>query len=405
VSEKDPTVRAVRCDHTADDDAVYEALERAAAPLAESWDKLASARRIVVKFNQDGAPDAIATFEGHRQYLVSEAVVRAVCRLLRARTDADILCADISLIAPAQRPGPEETTSIAGILDEYGIGYVSGNLPPFRWVDVRGGGQMFRRYAVMGDVADADCVVSVAKIKNHGFAGVTGCLKNLFGLMPTYPAGRPRTYYHHLVRLPYVLADIGRLFDPVLNIGDMIVAHAGSEWGYAGGEPRITDTLIAGDNAVATDACTMRLMGHDPTADYPTPPFVRDRNHVRIAAEGGQGTIDPEKIDFESEMDAVAEGTFFAAQLDPPETVASWRKTMAAQALFYRDTPKLFEPYRGQFILLQAGQVIWHDAEPSLGQSRRILAGDKPDESLFFKYVDPDDAEGEHYEVYELVLG
>ncbi|HDZ20137.1 hypothetical protein LCGC14_0016910 [marine sediment metagenome] len=405
MSGKDFTVRAVRCDHTANDEAVYEALERATAPLTQSWDKLESARRIVVKFNQDGALDSIATFEGHRQYLVSEAVVRAVCRLLRARTDAEIVCGDISLVAPADKPGPEETTSIAGILDEYGIGYVSGNLPPFRWMDVPGGGQMFRRYAVMGDVADADCVVSVAKIKNHAFTGVTACLKNLFGLMPTYPAGRPRSYYHHLVRLPYVLADIGRLFDPVLNIGDMIVSHAGSEWGYGGSEPRMTDTLIAGDNVVATDACTMRLMGHDPTADYLTPPFVRDRNHVLIAAEGGHGAVDLETIDFESDVDPAAEGEFFAARLDPPETVASWRQTMATQALFYRDNPKLFEPYRGQFILLQARQVIWHDTNPRLDQSRRILAGDKPDESLLFKYVDPDDAEGEHYEVYEPLLG
>jgi len=405
VSDKDFTVRAVRCDHAAADEAVYEALERATAPLTDSWAKLQSARRIAVKFNQDGALDSIVSFEGHRQYLVSEAVVRAVCRLLRDRTDAEIVCADISLISPAEERGPEETTSITGILDEFGIGYVSGNLPPHRWMDVPGGGQMFDRYAVMGDVADADCVVSVAKIKNHGFTGVTACLKNLFGLMPTYPAGRPRSYYHHLIRLPYVLADIGRLFDPVLNIGDMIVAHAGSEWGYAGSEPRATDTLIAGDNVIATDACTMRLMGHDPAADYPTLPYVRDRNHVLIGAEGGHGTVDPDAIDFESEVDPAAEGEFFAAKIDSSETVASWRRTMATQAMFYRDNPQLFEPYRGQFILLQDRQLIWHDTEPRLDQSRRILAGDKPEESLFFKYVDPDDTEGEHYEVYEPVLG
>jgi uncharacterized protein (DUF362 family) len=405
MSSKDFAVRAVRCDHTADDEVVYKALERATAPLTESWDKLESARRIAVKFNQDGAMDSMVYAAGHRQYLVSETVVRAVCRLLRKRTNAEIICADISLVAPAGGPGLEETTTIAPILDEYGIGYVSGNLPPCRWVDVPGGGQMFDRYAVMGDVADADCVVSVAKVKNHAFTGVTACLKNLFGLMPTYPAGRPRSYYHHLIRLPYVLADIGRLFDPVLNIGDMIVSHAGSEWGYGGSEPRLTDTLIAGDNVVATDACTMRLMGYDPRGDYPTPSYVRDRNHVLIGAEGGHGAVDGEKMDFESEVDPATEGEFFTTAIDSPETVAAWRKTMATQALFYRDNPKLFAPYHGQFILLQDREVIWHDTNPRLDQSRRIMAGDKPDESLFFKYVDPDNAEGEHYEVYEPVLG
>jgi hypothetical protein len=126
---------------------------------------------------------------------------------------------------------------------------------------------------------------------------------------------------------------------------------------------------------------------------------------VLIGAEGGHGAVDPDAIDFESEVDPAAEGEFFAAKIDSSETVASWRRTMATQAMFYRDNPKLFEPYLGQFILLQDRQVIWHDTEPRLDQSRRILAGDKPEESLFFKYVDPDNAEGEHYEVYEPVLG
>ncbi len=73
-------------------------------------------------------------------------------------------------------------------------------------------------------------------------------LKNLFGLMPMRePEGRSRHYFHHLVRMPYMLADIGRLFDPALNIIDGLVAQAGGEWSATGQEvPRITDVLIAG---------------------------------------------------------------------------------------------------------------------------------------------------------------
>jgi len=29
--------------------------------------------------------------------------------------------------------------------------------------------------------------------------------------MPKQPLGRPRWYYHHLVRMPYMLADIGQI--------------------------------------------------------------------------------------------------------------------------------------------------------------------------------------------------
>ena len=56
---------------------------------------------------------------------------------------------------------------------------------------------------------------------------MTLCLKNLFGLMPIQPAGRPRHYYHHLVRMPYMLADLGRIYNPALNILDGLVTQAG----------------------------------------------------------------------------------------------------------------------------------------------------------------------------------
>ena len=33
--------------------------------------------------------------------------------------------------------------------------------------------------------------------------------------------------------------------------------------------------------------------------------------------------------------------------------------------------------------------------------SRRELSGANPDHAMWLKYVDPDETEGEHYEVYE----
>ena len=33
-----------------------------------------------------------------------------------------------------------------------------------------------------------------------------------------------------------------------------------------------------------------------------------------------------------------------------------------------------------------------------------MLSGDKPDQAMWFKYVDPEEKEGEHFEVYEHAL-
>jgi hypothetical protein len=58
-----------------------------------------------------------------------------------------------------------------------------------------------------------------------------------------------------------------------------------------GGEGRVGDCLIAGDQITATDACAAHLMGHDPASDWPTPPFRCGRNHLLMAAQGGLGLM------------------------------------------------------------------------------------------------------------------
>jgi hypothetical protein len=50
------------------------------------------------------------------------------------------------------------------------------------------------------------------------------------------------------------------------------------------------------------------------------------------------------------------------------------------------------------------GEVKWSDAEGNIRASRRQLSGEHPDQAMWLKYVDPDESEGEHYEVYEQTL-
>ena len=81
-------VRAVQCDYRSDDEAVYLALKRATAPLTQAWERLRRARRIAIKFNQDFMPTWVVTYQGHRQQLVSDPVIRATLRLLSEQTQA-----------------------------------------------------------------------------------------------------------------------------------------------------------------------------------------------------------------------------------------------------------------------------------------------------------------------------
>jgi hypothetical protein len=55
--------------------------------------------------------------------------------------------------------------------------------------------------------------------------------------------------------------------------------------------------LVAGFNAVCTDAVAMALMGLDPGADRGTPPFENCDSTLRLAEDAGIGTRDLGKIE------------------------------------------------------------------------------------------------------------
>ena len=402
----DYKVRAAHCDYRAEEDQIYEALKRATDPLTETWDRLAKAKRIGIKFNHDQLIKQWIRYEGQLQQLVSEKLARAFLRLMRERTDAELVSPDVSFYKMYDGTDPEETGTLIPIFREFGVEFIDGTLPPYKTYPVPGGGQMFSQYLLPQRAMEVDEFISVGKMKNHGFMGITLSLKNLFGLMPGEPEGNTRTYYHHLVRMPYMLADMGRLFNPALCIVDGLVGQAGMEWGNGDekGPGRVANTLVAGNHTIATDACTAHLMGHDPQSDWLTPPFHRDRNSLLVAAEAGFGTVDLNEIDFESEVTRPL-NEFFSHITDSQELVLSWRRTTCEQALYYRDNrQKILDEYAGEYILLQEGEVRWHDKVSDLQESRRVLAGDKPEQAMWLKYVDPEEAEGEHFEVYEKAL-
>jgi uncharacterized protein (DUF362 family) len=400
---KSYTVRAAYCHYQSTDEEVYRSLRRITDPLERSWENLQKAKRIAIKFNQDWDPARLVTHLGHRQQLVSNVVARAVLRLLKERTSAELFVIDVGVEGAAPGQNREWCSQVLPVLREFGVPYVDGHVDAVEWVTVPGGGQMFERYAIPRSANQADAVVSVQKIKNHAYMGVTLCLKNLFGVMPLEPLGRPRGYYHHLVRMPYMLADIGRIFKPALNILDGLVTQAGQEWGR-GDHPRVCNTLVAGDHVIATDACAAHLMGHDPESDWLTPPFHRDRNALLTAAQGGFGTVNLDEIDFESEVTAPI-GQFFSMEFDTRERVISWRRTTAEQALYYRDHQAEFlEQYANQYILLQMNEVRFSSASGRLHFSRRQLSGANPEQAMWLKYVDPKEDEREHFEVYERTL-
>ena len=396
MADKAYKVRAAHCDHRVSEEEIYQTLRRITDPLTRSWEKIEKADRVVFKFNMMMPPERIVYFEGRRQELVDEAVCRGVLRLVKEHTTAELVATDTNSRMQGNEMGAD--FNFSHILKEFGVRFVDANRPPYTTYEVPGGGSMFDRYTLTSCFEGSE-VVSVAKMKNHAFMGLTLCMKNLFGLPPiTPPEGRTRTYFHHFIRLSNVLPDLGMITQPCLNVIDALTGQWGREWG---GEGRVCDALIAGDQVTATDACGAHLMGHDPASDWPTHPFRRDRNHLLVAAQRGFGTVDLDEIDFESEVQPpVAE--FGNYEQDTPEIAARVRETACEQGLVYRDRrEEMVERYGGEYIYLQDGEPVWNGPDPAHIKSHREFASEKPGEALFLKYVDPDEVEGERFGVYE----
>ncbi len=166
-----------------------------------------------------------------------------------------------------------------------------------------------------------DVFISVAKMKCHWNTGVTLSMKNLIGLVPVRPyrnrrRDRERSAFHGQsvresgTRLPRVILDLNRARPIDLAIIDGIKTVDGGEGPWRSLSLQEAHLLVAGKNPVATDAVATALMGFDPTAEYPSAPFLRGENHLNLARRVGLGTNRLEAIRVAGEAIEEARGNF-----------------------------------------------------------------------------------------------
>jgi uncharacterized protein (DUF362 family) len=290
--------------------------------------------------------------------LTDPAVVEGTIRALREATDAELLVGD------APTDGDAEwvygSLGLAERLARYPkVRLVDFNASELVDVEMTHPNPMFRRYTLPRELAEADAFVSVAKMKAHASMGCTLCIKNLFGWMPTRIYGTPRMYLHdRLIRLPRVLSDMAQWTRPSLNVIDGIVALNKKEWG---GETLTPGVLLAGTNIVATDSVGARVMGFDPNGDFPEPPFYYRRNVIKLAAEAGLGPNNPWDIQVIGAQPEEVETRFEVESYNGNTRREMQLERGAACVERYRECQsELARLYKGRYIALFDGEVLWH---------------------------------------------
>jgi uncharacterized protein (DUF362 family) len=191
------------------------------------------------------------------------------------------------------------------------------------------GGRLFSYFDVNHSYEETDVLVSLCKMKEHATAaGLTLSLKNLFGMTPNSLYGSDgvgedklgyrgpihdaslggmrllpgeRSGFQHEtagVRVPWTIVDLNAARPAQLAIVDGIMTVRGGEgWWNPDIAPIAPGLLVAGFNALATDAVCATVMGFDARAPHGSPPFEGAQNHLLLAEQAGLGTADVAHID------------------------------------------------------------------------------------------------------------
>ncbi|MBI4605913.1 MAG: DUF362 domain-containing protein [Planctomycetes bacterium] len=304
-------------------------------------EKLVRGKTVTVKLNTTGnGRQRLRGRPAERTYQTHPNMVEALCGILH-RSGAKRVHLVESLY---EQKTPEEVYASQGwnvqrILEASGHTVTfedTRNLGRFKdyvKLAVPWGGYVFPAYHLNRRYAETDVLVSVAKLKNHVTAGVTGAVKNLFGIAPTalygndapnerttenrgsilhdgsraVPGGVTKERYMgwdqfprgagSYYRVPRVTADLLGVRPVDLAIVEGIETCVGGEGPWCPNvRPIAPGVVLAGRNAVTVDAIATAVMGYDPLAGVAQKPWYGD-NHLALLARAGVGTNDPARIE------------------------------------------------------------------------------------------------------------
>jgi uncharacterized protein (DUF362 family) len=122
------------------------------------------------------------------------------------------------------------------------------------------------------EVLTRSFLITQPKLKTNILTTITGCLKNQFGCLPMVE----KSVYHE--HIDDVIVDANLAMTPNFCIVDGIL---GMSQGPAFGTPIKANMILFGNDPVAIDALSARIMGFNP----------RSIGHVRKAAQSGLGSI------------------------------------------------------------------------------------------------------------------
>jgi uncharacterized protein (DUF362 family) len=180
-------------------------------------------------------------------------VVAEVVRLVAAAGASKVWVTDVSVNTAEQcfaRSGIEKAAKAAGAT------VVRPDTTAFREVDVSG--KLLHVADVLYPFVEADKVINVPVVKQHGLSGATMSLKNWYGVL-----GGQRVKLHQNIHLSIV--DLAAMVKPTLTIMDATrILLANGPTGGSLADVKQMDTVAVSTDEVALDAFGAGLLGISP---------------------------------------------------------------------------------------------------------------------------------------------
>lgn len=111
-------------------------------------------------------------------------------------------------------------------------------------------------------IRKVDVIINLPKFKTHKLTGITGAVKNMFGLLPGGQKSRMHVIAHSHERFGDTLAQIHAIRRPDASITDAILGMQGN--GASGPDLRYIGILMASRDPVSLDTVQAEMMGYDP---------------------------------------------------------------------------------------------------------------------------------------------
>ena len=165
---------------------------------------------------------------------------------------------------------------------------------------------LVKKFIIANGVLDNDGLISLPKLKSHGFMRFTGAVKNQFGCVPGFLKGQ----YHVKLPDPYdfatMLVDLNTFIKPRLYVMDGIIAMEGN--GPRSGKTKQLNVLLLSTDPIALDATASRIINLNPE-------FVPTS---KLGEKAGLGTYHAENIEIVGEqIDAFLDKGFKVNRTSP----------------------------------------------------------------------------------------